>query len=79
LGCIANAKQVMGFLKFLLILMAILYFFRVFIPFSIQYLLKKWSKKMQQSPAEGFSSSSQEEPKKNTDKMGEYIDYEEID
>jgi hypothetical protein len=34
---------------------------------------------MQQSPAEGFSSSSQEEPKKNTDKMGEYIDYEEID
>ena len=69
----------MGFLKFLFILMAILYFFRVVIPFSIQYLLKKWSKKMQQSQAEGFSSSPQKEPKKNTDKMGEYIDYEEID
>ena len=68
-----------GLLKFFLILTVIVYFFRFISPFIVKFLINRIFKKMQNFDADLSSSPLKKEDKKTKEKIGEYIDYEEID
>ena len=68
-----------GLLKFFLILTVIVYIFRFISPYIVKYLIHRLSQKMQNFDADLSSSPLKKEDKKTKEKIGEYIDYEEID
>ena len=68
-----------GLLKFLVILMVTLYFFRWISPFLLKYFMERLFKKMQQPQTEDQHRSPHKKSQKKIEEMGEYIDYEEID
>ena len=68
-----------GLLKFFLILTVMVYLFRFISPFIVKFLINRIFKKMQNFDADLSSSPLKKEDKKTKEKIGEYIDYEEID
>lgn len=81
--------SVVGLLRTILIIIAVYYIIkflaRIFAPKMMQYAAKKMQEKMQdqfREQQEFNQAQSTKEPitkKKSTEKVGEYIDFEEID
>lgn len=70
----------MAFLKFILICLAVYYLIKMLIPYLARYFFKRLQKKMRQaSQHQTPPFKTQKKPKKPSKKVGEYIDFEEID
>lgn len=83
---IAEASLV-GFIKTLFIILLIIYGLRLLMRFALPYMMNSFAKKVEKSFYEQYGNKQQQNPTSTTKtqqpkakkKVGEYIDYEEID
>jgi len=66
-----------SFIITILVIIGLVYLFRLIWPYLLRYLINKLIRNL--TPKDNFSQEKKEKKNNPSDKIGEYIDYEEID